>query len=143
METFCDSIPLPVLAALVIVAGVACAVLFRKGVDKLISLRKNWAAMGKLLGQYGHTIAANLLQDLAIGDLPDALADGAKTLKTLQDPTTGPALLQADLISQINAQIAMPGNAPAILQTVAAFVANPVNAAAAKAAGLAVVAVAA
>jgi hypothetical protein len=92
------------------------------------------------LGTYGHTIAANVLQDLAIGDLPDALKTIEHTLRTLSNSTAGPAMMQADLVSQLNCQLAMPSSTPAILKAVASFAANPVNAALVKAAGLAVVA---
>jgi hypothetical protein len=63
-------------------------------------------------------------------------------LKTLSNTTAGPAMMQADLVSQLNCQLAMPTAAPAILQAVASFAANPANAAVVKAAGLAIVAAA-
>ncbi len=142
MQGFLDSIPTPVLVTLTIVLGVAVAYVFRKAEDKLIALRKKFSQLGKLLGQYGHVIASDVLQDAAIGDVPDIVTTVEDTLTKLLNPTTGPALLQADLISQLNSQLAMPGAAPAILKAVASFAANPANAAVVKAAGLAIVAAA-
>ena len=129
------------LVLLVIVAGIACAMLFRKVEDKLIAERKKCRELGKLLGDYGHKVAADVLGDLAIGDLPNALKTVEATLKTLSNSATGPGLMQANLVSQLNAQLAMPGAAPAILKAVAGFASNPANAAVVKAAGLAIVAV--
>ena len=124
------------------VAGVAVATLLWKVEDALVTERKKAAALGALLSKYGHQISANVLQSLAAGNLPDAFEEAEQVLQDLQDPTKGPTLLQTDLISQINAQVAMPGAAPAILKAVAAYVANPANAVVVKAAGLAIVAAA-
>ena len=134
-----------VLAATIIaaVAGVIGAKLFWTVEDVVQADRKKLAKMGKLLGQYGHVIARDVLQDAASGDLVDAIAEVEETLDKLLDPTAGPALLQSDLISQLNAQLAMPAAAPGILQALAGFAANPANAALVKAAGLSVVAIAA
>jgi hypothetical protein len=140
MESLLNSVPLPALALLTIGAGLLVAVVFRKEEDRLIAERKHCSNLGKLFGQYGHTIAAGVLQDLAIGDLPDALKTIQSTLKTLSSPTAGPAAMQADMLSQLNCQLTMPSAAPAILKAVAGFAANPANAAVVKAAGLAIVA---
>jgi hypothetical protein len=121
-----------VLAA---VAGVAVAKLLWKIEDALVAERKKAAALGSLLSKYGHTIAANVLQSIAVGDLVDAFEECEDVLDDLQDPTKGPVMLQTDLVSQLNAQLAMPGAAAAILTPVAAFAAA--NPAAAAAAGLA------
>jgi hypothetical protein len=139
-----ESLPLPVLAIIAAiaaaVAGVAAAKLLWKVEDALVAERKKAAALGQLLARYGHTIAAGVLQNIAVGDLPDAFEQAEDMLEDLQDPAKGPVLLQNDLVSQLNAQLAMPGMAPAVLKPIAAFVANPANAAIVKAAGLAIVA---
>lgn len=121
------------------IGGVACAKLAWKIEDSLVAERKKAAALGALLSKYGHTIAANVLQSIAVGDLVDAFEECEGALKDLQDPTKGPVILQTDLVSQLNAQLAMPGAATAILAPVASFVAG--NPAVGKAAGLAAVAV--
>jgi hypothetical protein len=135
-------IPLPLLLVVVAIAAVVTVAVVYRVEDKLIDQRKKLAQLGKLLGNYGHTIASQFCQDAAIGDLPDAIKLVEDTLKTLSDPTAGPALMQADLLSQLSAQLAMPSAAPGVLQAVAAFAASPANAAVVKAAGLAVIAVA-
>ncbi len=121
------------------VAGVAVAKLVWKIEDALVAERKKAAALGSLLSKYGHTIAANVLQSIAVGDLPDAFEQCEDVLDDLQDPTKGPVMLQTDLVSQLNAQLAMPGAASAILTPITAFVAA--NPAVAAAAGLAAKAV--
>ncbi len=131
-----DSVPTPVVASVAVIlaglAAVSLAKLLWKVEDALVAERKKAAALGSLLSHYGHTIAANVLQSLAIGDLADAFEEVEDVLEDLQDPTKGPVMLQTDLVSQLNAQLAMPGAAAAILAPVAAFAAtNPVAAAAA------------
>jgi hypothetical protein len=142
MHDVLSQIPFPVV--LLIVAGlvVLAVALAYKVEDKLIAKRKQAAKLGKLMARYGHTIASNAFQDFAVGDVADGLKEIEKTLEKLLEPSTGPALFQADLLSQLAAQLPMPGAAPAILKAVASFVSNPANAALAKAAGLAIVAVA-
>jgi hypothetical protein len=142
MQELFSSIPLPAAILLVIAAGVAAAALFWKAEDKLVEERKKCAELNALLSKYGYTLAASIFGSLEVGDVPGALKEVESLLKTLSNTTAGPALLQSDLLSQINAQLTMPGAAPAVLKAVAGYVANPANAAIVKAAGLAVIAAA-
>jgi hypothetical protein len=130
-------------AAVSALVGMLAARLFWAVDDVVQADRKKLSKLGKLLGQYGHVVASDVLQDAATGDLVDAMAEVENTLEKLLDPSTGPIMLQADLISQLSAQLAMPSAAPNILKAVAGFAANPANAALVKAAGLAAVAIAA
>ena len=134
-----SQIPLSVLIVVAAAAAVGLVALLYKGEDKLIAERKN-AQLNVLLSRYGYTLVAKVFASLEVGDLAGAWDEVETLLKTLENPTTGPALMQADLLGQVNAQLAIPDAAPALLKSVAGFVAA--NPALAKAAGLAIAAAA-
>ncbi len=135
-----SQIPLSVLIVVAAAAAEGLVALLYKGEDKLIAERKKCAQLNVLLSRYGYTLVAKVFASLEVGDLAGAWDEVETLLKTLENPTTGPALMQADLLGQVNAQLAIPDAAPALLKSVAGFVAA--NPALAKAAGLAIAAAA-
>jgi hypothetical protein len=135
-----SQIPLPILIVLAALAAWAIVALLFKGEDKLIAERKKCATLNAEMSKYGYTLVAKIFGSLEVGDVAGALKEAESLLNTLTNSTTGPALLQSDLLAQLNAQLSLPNAAPAILKTVAGFVGNPANAAMVKAAGLAIVA---